>query len=124
MSKKASSNVPEHALQAYDKLIANLDGVERKGATMPYTSLNGHMFSFIAADGSFALRLPEESRMALIEKYSAEQAIQHGVVLKEYVIVPEKLLADTRTMKKLMRTSYEYIQSLKPKATKTRSTKK
>jgi len=32
-------------LSLYEKLVATLPGVERKGDTVPYTSVNGHMFS-------------------------------------------------------------------------------
>jgi len=45
--KKEQSNHSEETLELYDKLIAALPGVERKGATMHYTSLNGNMFSFL-----------------------------------------------------------------------------
>ena len=33
-------NMPAAVLEAYDRLIAWQDGVERKGATMPHTSVN------------------------------------------------------------------------------------
>jgi hypothetical protein len=33
------------ALALYEKVVAAMPGVERKGDTMPYTSLNGHMFT-------------------------------------------------------------------------------
>jgi hypothetical protein len=35
------------ALVLYEKVVAAMAGVERKGDTMPYTSLNGHMFSVL-----------------------------------------------------------------------------
>ena len=42
---------------------------------MPYTSLNGHMFSVLHKDGSVALRLPAAEREAFLKKYR-----QHAVV--------------------------------------------
>ena len=57
MAAKKESNIPAEILALYDKLVATNLAVERKGATVPYTSLNGHMFSYINTDGSVVLRL-------------------------------------------------------------------
>ena len=38
------------SLAWYEKLVATNPKVERKGATMPYTSLNGHMFSLLTRE--------------------------------------------------------------------------
>ena len=46
----------------YQKLAATQPGAELKGDTMPYTSLNGHMYSYLAKDNSLGLRLPKEER--------------------------------------------------------------
>ena len=39
--------IGEAVLASYEALVATGPGVERKGKTMPYTSVNGHMFSFL-----------------------------------------------------------------------------
>jgi hypothetical protein len=39
-------------LDSCEKLIATNPNVERKGATVPYTSLNGHMFSYLSKEGN------------------------------------------------------------------------
>ena len=52
------------ALVLYEKAIAGIPGVELKGDTMPYTSLNGHMFSVLHKDGSVALRLTKPKKNA------------------------------------------------------------
>lgn len=57
-AKKAQPEFPPEKLAWYDQLVATLPQVQRKGATIPYTSWNGHMFSFIAPDGSLGIRLP------------------------------------------------------------------
>ena len=52
---------------------------------------------------------------------------QYGIVMKEYIIVPDKLLANTKELEKYFDLSYEYVKSLKPKPTaktKTAKTKK
>jgi hypothetical protein len=81
----AESKIQSRKTEHYELLIATLPGVELKGATMPYTSLNGHMFSFQTADGKLALRLSAEDREAFLAKYKTRLMEQHGAVLKEYV---------------------------------------
>lgn len=105
-------------LELYKRLVATNPKVARKGATMPYTSMNGHMFSFLAKDGSVSLRLPEEAREQFIEKYKTELSVQHGAVMKEYAVVPKALLTKTQELKKYFDVSVEYVSSLKPKPTK------
>lgn len=114
---KDNESISADTLALYDTLIATIDGVERKGAAMPYTSVNGHMFSFLTKTGTLALRLPDDEREAFIAKYRANLCEQHGVVLKEYVEVPEALLKKTRELMKYFASSHAYVASLKPKAT-------
>lgn len=105
-------------LVLYEKLIAAHPKVERKGASMPYTSLNGHMFSFITSEGKMALRLPADALEAFLKKYKTKLCEQHGRVMKEYAVVPDSLLKKTAELKKHFSTSVDYIASLKPKPTK------
>jgi hypothetical protein len=56
-------------LRLYDKLVATNSAVQRKGATVPYTSLNGHMFSYLGKSGELALRLPPEALPAFLKQY-------------------------------------------------------
>ena len=119
---KATPTVPADKLKLYDSLVATKPGVDRKGAAMPYTSLNGHMFSFLAKTGSLALRLPAEERDAFLKKYKARLCEQHGIVLEEYVQVPDALLKRTQELKSYFELSYAYVSSLKPKPTKNKPT--
>jgi hypothetical protein len=116
-TKKKNVSIPEEVIALYDKLIAAVPDAERKGATMPYTSVNGNMFSFLTAEGKLALRLSEEDRNELITKHNTGLVEAHGTVLKEYVAVPDGLFADAAQMKKYFQMSYEYTSSLKPKKT-------
>lgn len=118
MAKKPTIDIPVESIELFDKAIDGLPGIERKGATMPYISLNGHMFAFLTKEGDLALRLPDDSREAFIKKYKTALAEQHGVVLKEYVMVPDKLLRNTKELKPYFKESHNYISSLKPKPTK------
>jgi len=117
MSKSASTN-SEEILILYEKLVATNPAVKRKGKTSPYTSLNGHMFSFLTKEGKLALRLPKGEREQFLVEHNTEICVQYGRVMKEYVIVPDELLQQTNPLKKYFKLSYDYIGSLKPKPTK------
>src|ERR1700693_5271691 len=117
MAKPAAEAVPLEKLVLYEKLVATNPSVKRKGATVPYTSLNGHMFSYLSKDGKLALRLPAGEREAFLKKYKARLCQAYGVVQPEYVEVPDSLLASTRELKKYFNCSYDYVSALKPKPT-------
>lgn len=114
---KPASPVPSDKLALYEKLVSTNPNIERKGATVPYTSLNGHMFSYLSKDGKLALRLPAEERAAFLQKYQAKLCEAYGRVQPEYVEVPDSLLASTRELKKFFDRSFEYVGTLKPKPT-------
>jgi hypothetical protein len=101
----------------YEALLATNAEIERKGATMPYTSINGNMFSLLTPDGTLALRLPAAEREAFLKRYDTALCVQYGAVMKEYVQVPAALLQDTRALAKYLDISYRYACSLKPKPT-------
>jgi hypothetical protein len=117
MAKPATGAVPLDKLKLYEKLVATNPSVELKGATMPYTSLNGHMFSYLGKDGKLALRRPPPEREAFLKKYKAKLREAYGTVQPEYVEVPDSLLSSTRELKKFFDCSYAYVGSLKPKPT-------
>jgi hypothetical protein len=110
-------SIPAERLEQYERAVATLPGVERKGATVPYTSVNGHMFSFLTPSGSLALRLPKGEREAFIERYGTSLHEAHGTVMKEYVSVPDDLLADPPALAPYLASSFAYVSALKPKAT-------
>jgi hypothetical protein len=114
---KPASPPPAARLALYEKLVATNPQVERKGAAMPYTSINGNMFSFLAKDGTMALRLPEAQREAFLKKYRTKLSEQYGAVMKEYADVPDALLRKTAELKTYFDLSVAYAASLKPKPT-------
>lgn len=117
MPKPTTKTVPSDKLELYEKLVATNPAVERKGATVPYTSLNGHMFSYLSKDGKLALRLPPAEREAFLKKYKAKLCDAYGTVQPEYVEVPDSLLSATKELKEFFDSSYAYVGSLKPKPT-------
>jgi hypothetical protein len=117
MAKAATKTVPPDKLALYEKLVATNPKVERQGATVPYTSLNGHMFSYLSKDGKLQLRLPDGEREAFLKKYKTKLCEAYGKIQPEYVEVPDALLASTRELKQFFDSSYNYVSSLKPKPT-------
>jgi hypothetical protein len=116
--KETSPKEYAERLELYDKLVATNPAVQRKGATVPYTSLNGHMFSYLGESGELALRLPADELQGFLKKYKTSLCQQYGVVQKEYAMVPNELLQKTRELKKYFDLSHAYVSSLKPKAGK------
>lgn len=125
MAAKKDLDIP-HGTTAdlYNKLIASNKAIERKGAAIPYTSYQGHMFSLLTKEGEVGIRLPETERDAFIKKYKSKLIVSYGAVMKEYVQVPEKLLKDTKAASKYLDISLAYIKSMKPKPTKKTPSKK
>ena len=117
MAKKTAAEVSADKLQLFEKLVATNPRVELKGATMPYTSMNGHMFCFLTKAGTLALRLPADEREAFLRKYKTQLCVQHGRVMQEYVDVPDALFKQTRELQAYFNSSVAYVGSLKPKPT-------
>jgi hypothetical protein len=111
-AKKPKSTIPAAKLALYEKLIATDPHIERKGATIPYTSANGKMFTYLSPTGNLRLRLPSDERQAFMKKYKAKVVVQHGVVMKDFVAVPPGLLARTAELKKYLAISRGFAEQL------------
>lgn len=105
-------------IELYERLIATHPEIERKGARFPYTSLNGNMFTILSPPGTLAIRLAPADRDEFITRYKAGLHESHGVVMKEYVRVPDELLGNTEELTPYLKLSYEYAKTLRPKPTK------
>lgn len=115
MAAAKKSAIPAEKLAVYERLIATNPDIERKGDVHPYTSHNGHMFTYLDQTGALGIRLPKEEVDAFLKKYKTTLFVSYGVVKKDWVTVPDTLLKDTKTLKKYLEISYEYVQTLKPK---------
>src|SRR5438132_12079468 len=99
MSDKKKSSIPAERVLLYEKLLATVPEIERKGGDNPYTSLNGNMFSLLLRrEGRMALRLPEDERGKVLKKYKTTVFEAYGTVMKEYVAVPDALLKKTKEL--------------------------
>jgi TfoX/Sxy family transcriptional regulator of competence genes len=116
-SKKSAVPASEDlSVDLYDKLIATHSEIERKGAANPYTAVNGNMFTLLH-DSRLAIRLPEKEREEFLKKHKTTLFTAYGALMKEYVAVPDALLKNTKELQKYLELSYEYVKTLKPKAT-------
>ncbi len=104
-------------LRAYERLVATQPGIERKGATIPYTSMNGNMYSYLDANGTLALRLSPEDREAFMTRHRATLHEAYGIVQREYVSVPDRLLDQTEALREWFAASVRYASTLRPKPT-------
>jgi TfoX/Sxy family transcriptional regulator of competence genes len=119
MGPRKKSPISAEKIALYEKLVATLPGVERKGADNPYTSLNGNMFSLLLSpEGRLALRLPKDEREQFLKKYKTALFEAYGAVMQEYVAVPDKLLSKTNELQKYIAMSYAYAKTLKAKPSK------
>ncbi len=102
-------------LVQYDEVVASIPAFERKGKTVPYTSANGHMFSFINKDGDLGIRIGKESAASFVAKYQTQPFKSHGALMKGYVLIPDQVLENTSLLKDLLEEGHRYVLSLKPK---------
>ena len=116
MSAKQAAALAE-ALASYDAVLAAVPGVERKGATMPYTSHNGHMFSFLTPEGKLAMRLPKDEVRDFIARFGGKKCRQHGRVLEEYIEVTDEMFKKTSTLSWYFGLSWAHVAAMPPKAT-------
>ncbi len=111
---------PPGALERYAAAV-DAAGELVKGAKNPYTSRNGHMFSFLDREGAMAIRLSDELTDEFLAAYESGPVMQYGSVMRGYVSVPDDLLSDTKQLVPWIEKSFTWIETLEPKPTKKRS---
>jgi len=110
---------PPEALEQYTAVVdAGSGDASVKGAKNPYTARNGHMYSFLDADGSMALRLSDELTEEFRSQYESGPVIQYNSTMRGYSSVPADLLADTEALAGWFDKSCDWIGTLPPKPTK------
>ena len=119
VKRKTASANPK--VELYEKLIATISGLERKGDLNPYTAINGNMFTLLHQSERLAIRLPEDKRQEFLKKHKTKLFEAYGAVMKEYVAVPDALLNDTKELKKYLEFSHEYAKTLKQKPSRKKS---
>lgn len=107
---------PPAALDHYRSIVdTSATGDTVKGAKNPYTSRNGHMYSFLDPTGLMALRLSDELRDQFAQEYEAAPVEQYGSVMRGYVAIPEALRNDADELRTWLERSHDWIGTLEPK---------
>jgi hypothetical protein len=114
---------PAEALERYRVVVEASGNGELKGAKNPYTSRNGHMFSFLDPEGTMALHLSSELEEEFRSRFQSGPVIQYGRTMRGYSSVPPDLLNDTDELREWYDRAWEWIGTLKPKPTKKTTTK-
>lgn len=110
---------PPEALEEYTAVVTQSGAdCQVKGAKNPYTSRNGHMFSFLDGEGRMALRLSDELRDEFAADYDAGPVLSYGSVMRGYVYIPDELRADVPEAAAWFSKSHGWIGTLEPKPTK------
>ena len=105
--------------ERYTAYIKEWGKVERKGKKNPYTSHNGHMFTFLdVANGYLAVRLSAEGKKNFNEKHNQGDVIQYNSVMNGYVEIPKEIFDNKTELFKMLDQSFEFVNSLKPKPSK------
>lgn len=117
--KKVSA--PEDKVLLYRKLLESVEGTETKSNFgSAYTAVNGNMYTMISKHGVVGIRLPQGEREAFLERYDTElfRGDPNWPPAKEFVAVPDHLLANTKVLKPYLEKSLAYVKTLKPKGGK------
>jgi hypothetical protein len=109
---------PVAEFEQYRAVVEASGNGEIKGAKNPYTSRNGHMFSFLDGDGVMALHLSEELEADFRSQYESGPVEQYGRTMRGYSSVPSALLSDTEALREWYDRAWEWIGTLPPKPTK------
>ncbi len=111
-----SDRVPEALIAKYQAAIDTQPDIEFKGAKkLPYTSVNGYMYSSLTKDGRMGIRLSPEDREAFSSEYDAIPFTNYGANIKEHLEVPTSLLDEPEVLGRWLAKSHAYTLSLPPK---------
>lgn len=104
---------PPDALDHYRAIVDAADrDIEVKGAKNPYTSANGHMFSFLDPDGTMAVRLPDDLRDEFLERHDSGPVVRYGSVMQGYVSIPDEMFAGESAVVTWLEASFDWVTSL------------
>jgi TfoX/Sxy family transcriptional regulator of competence genes len=116
---------PEQLVESFSAALPDDPRVERrKMFGYPCAFVNGNMFCGLHQE-NLVVRLPEEERNTLIEKDGAHIfAPFPGRIMKEYVSMPDALIADAGRLRSWLMRSLEYAAALPAKGTGKRTAAK
>lgn len=104
----------EEKLEIYDAIVSKCPHIKRLGKTMPYTATNGYMFSLLNKAGEIGIRFSTEVQKKFIEEHGTTIYKSYGAVMKDYALIPEKMLENQEAVASLLNQSYDYFNSIAP----------
>jgi len=119
MAAKKVTAPPDKVL-LYQRLLQSVGIDAKSNFGSAYTAVNGNMYTMISKHGVVGIRLPEPERTAFLKDYSTSlfRGDPAWPPAKEFVAVPDDLLADTESLRQYIELSLRYVQTLKPKPTR------
>jgi TfoX/Sxy family transcriptional regulator of competence genes len=119
MPKMTWKKSPDSLVQRFNEVVPQDAAVERRSMFgYPCAFLGGHMFCGLFQD-HFILRLSEAERIKFLkEKGAAIFEPTPGRPMKEYVLVPPRVLDSDSALQPWLRLSHDYVSGLPPKAKK------
>jgi hypothetical protein len=109
---------PVEALEQYRAVVEASGTDQIKGAKNPYTSRNGHMLSFLDAQGVMALHLSAALEAEFRSRHDSGPVVQYGRTMRGYSSIPPDLLEDTDALRDWYHRAWTWIGTLDPKPTK------
>ncbi len=112
---------PEDKVLLYRKLLESVKGIDTKSNFgSAYTAINGNMYTVISKHGVVGIRLPHGEREAFLERYDTElfRGDPEWPPAKEFVAVPDHLLANTKLLRPYLEKSFAYAKTLKSRGGK------
>ena len=108
---------PERLVERFGQVVPPEPAVERRSMFgYPCAFLNGHMFCGLYQD-HFILRLPAPVRVKFLAQPDAKIfEPMPGRPMKEYVLVPPKVLSSDLAMRAWLKEARAYVAALPPKA--------
>lgn len=101
-------------LKLYDFLVGKCPRLERLGKTMPYTAVNGYMFSLLNKAGEIGIRFSKEKQQHYMASYDTTNYKSYGAIMNGYILITEKMLEDANLITQLLNESYDYFNSIAP----------
>jgi len=110
---------PQHLVSTFERAAGSLSGAEvRKMFGYPAAFLGGNMFTGLHED-HMILRLSEQDRTILLQERGARIfEPMPGRPMREYVVVPESILASPPKLSEWLNRAQAYARTLPAKSSK------
>jgi len=116
---------PPELIELLDKMLISFDCQRRMMFGYPVYFVNNNMFTGTHQNNVF-LRLSESNRKEILSENNEASPFEpvKGRIMKEYVVLPDSILKDSRGLRKWLNRSYDYLSSLPVKELKSKTKKR